>query len=93
MTEFLRLLAFYYLCDSTAAIRPMTAAEVAACMGTYEAVKTYFYKPGEMAPRGTTERGAQNRYAYAGFKAWEAENASLVAEMKAQARAEAALRS
>ncbi|QBF32800.1 hypothetical protein [Thalassococcus sp. S3] len=90
MSEFLRLLAIYYLCDSTAAIRPLTASEVSACMSTYETVKVHFVRPGDLAPPGTPERVAQNRQAYRGFKAWERDNAALVSNMRA--RAEAAVR-
>ena len=90
MSEFLQLLAVYYLCDAAAALRPMTSDEVMGCMNTWEAVKTRFAPTFELAPRGSPERVAQMQAAYLAFLDWEAENADLVAEMQEQARAEVA---
>ena len=85
MTEFLKLLAIYYMCDSTAAVRPLSAEEFMSCQYTYETVKSYFSGLDVGTP---TDIAARNRTAYAGFKAWEAENAALVSEMRATAEAQ-----
>ena len=85
MTEFLKLLAVYYMCDQAAMVRPLTPEEYMGCQRTYETVKSYF--SGLDGPESPTlaQIAARNQNAYAGFKAWEAENAGLVAEMKAEA--------
>ncbi|MEM8579098.1 MAG: hypothetical protein AAGF60_14710 [Pseudomonadota bacterium] len=69
MSEFLRVLALYYACDSAAALRPLTAAEVALCMGHYNAVKAHF-------------AGETNVARYRAFKSWEAANGDIVAQLK-----------
>jgi hypothetical protein len=90
MTHFLNLLALYYLCDSTAALRPMTSAEIASCMATYEAVKAHFVST---PPAPTTPaRSRYNRQAYLAFKSWEVENSGLVARLKDEADTEARAR-
>ncbi len=87
MTEFLKLLAVYYMCDSAAAVRPLTPEEYMNCQRTYEAVKIYFsgLEPAESPT--LAQIAARNRAAYVGFKSWEAENSELVARMKADAKA------
>lgn len=69
MTEFLRVLALYYACDSAAALRPLTPSEWAACMVHYDAVKAQF-------------DGTSNVDRYRAFKAWELENGALVAQLR-----------
>ncbi len=86
MAEFLAILAIYYLCDATAATRQLTSEELNYCMTRYEAVKEHFLPDGARAARGTPEFSAQNREAYQGFKRWEAENADLVASLRAPDR-------
>ena len=86
MADFLTLLAFTYLCNGTAEVRLLAPPEAAACTSAYEGVKRHFYPEFEVAPLGSPERIAQNATAYAGFKAWEADNAALVATMRADAR-------
>ena len=85
MTEFLKLLALYYMCDSAAAVRPLSAEEFMSCQLNYETVKSYFsgFETG-----GPADIAARNRNAYAGFKAWEADNAQLVTQMRAAAQAQ-----
>ena len=85
MTEFLKLLAVYYMCDQAAMIRPLTPEEYMGCQRTYEAVKVYFSGLDDPESPTLAQIAAQKRDAYAGFKAWEAENAGLVAKMKAEA--------
>ena len=88
MGEFLALLSLYYMCDATAAMRPLAGDELAACTEAYETVKVYFIEDWELAPKGSLERFAQNLQGYQGFKAWEAENSDLVAKLKREAEAE-----
>ncbi len=88
MQEFLDLLALYYLCDATALVRPMSGAEISACMDTYDAVKAWF-APFDLAPRGSLERHAQMLQGYAGFQDWQAANDALVADMRGDAMARA----
>lgn len=85
MSEFLAVLAFYYICDSTAALRPMSAEEVMRCTKAYETVKTYFVPDFELAPRGSLARFSQMQAGYKGFKAWETDNPALVADMRSAA--------
>jgi len=85
MPDILALLTFYYLCDGAAAQRGLDSAEVAACMANYEVLKLEFAADSPLAPVGSTERAAQNRRAYARFKAWEAENTMLVARLRQEA--------
>ena len=87
MTDLLGLLAFYYLCDGTAALRGLDSAEVAACMANYEVLKIQFAPDAPLAPLGSEQRAVQNRRAYAQFKTWEAENPSVVARLRREARA------
>lgn len=88
MSEFLDMLALYYLCDATALIRPMSGGEVQDCMAAYDAVKAWF-APFELAPAGTLERHAQMLDGYRGFVAWQEANAGLVGDMRDHAMAEA----
>ncbi|MEL6532741.1 MAG: hypothetical protein AAFQ06_06840 [Pseudomonadota bacterium] len=85
MGEFLTLLLSYYLCDATAATRPMGTAERAACIETYDEVKTYFVPGFELAPEGSLDRFAQMQAGYVAFKAWEEANAETVEELRATA--------
>ncbi len=87
MTEFLKLLAVYYMCDSAAAVRPLSPEEYMGCQRTYEAVKVYFSGLETAETPTLAQIAARNRAAYAGFKSWEAENAELVSRMKADADA------
>lgn len=88
MSEFLQILALYYLCDATAIVRPMSGEEIRACFDIYETVKIYF-APFDLAPIGTLERHAQMTEAYLGFVDWQAANAEIVGEMRGEAMAEA----
>lgn len=83
MSEFLRLLAVYYACDHAAALRPLTAAEVAACMGHYNAVKSHFVT--DLPPPASSEdRSTTSNLAFTRFKRWESENQRLVADLRAR---------
>ncbi len=86
MTEFLKLVALYYICDQAAMIRPLTPEEYMGCQRTYEAVKVYFSGLDGSETQTLAQIAARNRSAYTGFKSWEADNAGLVAELKSDAR-------
>ena len=88
MSEFLEILALYYLCDATALIRPMSGGEVEECLASYDAVKAWF-APFDLAPRGSLERHAQMLEGYQGFLAWQQANPDLVDIMRDEAMAEA----
>lgn len=88
MSDFLELLALYYLCDATALVRPMSGNEIATCSSHYDAVKAWF-APFDLAEVGSLERHAQMLQGYAGFMDWQAANAGLVAQMRLAAMAAA----
>lgn len=79
MTAFFALLSAYYLCDVTAAMRPLAPAAAQACAASYEAVRARFEPDGAAGPDA-------RRVSYMRFKAWEAQNADLVARLRAEAR-------
>ncbi|WP_224825480.1 hypothetical protein [Cognatishimia sp. MH4019] len=85
MSDFLAVLALYYICDSTAALRPMSGEEVLRCTQTYETVKTYFVPSFDLAPRGSLARFEQMQHGYLGFKSWEADNPDIVADLRQKA--------
>jgi hypothetical protein len=82
MTPFIALLSAYYLCDATAAMRPLAPAAAQRCAAKYEAVRTQFEPDGAFGPQA-------RRLSYIRFKAWEAQNADLVDRLRAEARARA----
>lgn len=88
MAEFLALLLAYYTCDAAAPTQEPLGGDRLACVETYEDVKSWF-APLDPAPYGTPEYGAQRIATYQAFQAWEAENADLVAELRAEAQAAA----
>ena len=79
------MLAFHYMCNLVANDRPLTSAEVAACMNNYEKIKVEFIDD-DPAPKGSVERARQNSEAYRAFKSWEAENAEAVRYLKEELR-------
>lgn len=85
MSEFLSVVAIYYLCDAMAAARHLTMQETMHCTRTYDTVRSYFVTEFDLAPRGTPERIAQMREGYTGFKAWENANRDRVDQMRAEA--------
>ena len=80
MTAFLEILAFYYLCDSVSQLRTLDPTEVLRCTAAYEQVKAHF-QPLE-GPGTHGEGRTANAAAYLGFKAWEADNADLVGDLR-----------
>ncbi len=86
MGEFLALLLSYYTCDAAAQTQQPLGGDRLACVDLYEEVKSFF-APLDEAPHGTPEWAAQRIETYVAFSAWEAENADLVAELRAQANA------
>jgi len=87
MTPIKTLLTLYYLCDQAAALRVLSAHEVAMCMENYDRLKLAFIDE-PPARTGTRERAAQNVLGYRGFKAWEAANPDAVATLRQSARAQ-----
>ncbi|MEL7212906.1 MAG: hypothetical protein AAGK92_09610 [Pseudomonadota bacterium] len=85
MSDFLAILALYYICDSTAALRPMSGEEIRRCTDTYETVKTYFVPSFDLAPPGSLARFEQMQKGYLGFKSWEADNPDIVAHLRQEA--------
>ena len=88
MEQFLALLFAYYTCDAAAQTQTPLGGDRLACVETYEEVKGFF-APLDPAPVGTEEYGAQRIATYRAFSAWEAANAEVVAELRAEARAAA----
>lgn len=88
VAEFLALLLAYYTCDAAAQRQEPMGPERMACVATYEEVKSYF-APLTPSPRGTPEYGAERIATYRAFSAWEAANAEVVAELRAEAQAAA----
>ncbi|SDI25037.1 hypothetical protein [Aliiruegeria lutimaris] len=85
MTEFLTVLAFTYLCNSTAELRVVSYDEASDCTFAYEQVKRHFHPEFGIAPAGTRHRQEQNIVAYLAFKQWEKDNAEFVTGMKTEA--------
>lgn len=86
MSEFLAILLAYYTCDAAAQTQAPLGGDRLACVETYEEVKSWF-APLDPAPAGTAAYGAERIETYLAFSAWEAANAELVAELRAQAEA------
>jgi hypothetical protein len=86
MGEFLALLLAYYTCDAAAQAQQPLGGDRLACVETYEQVKAFF-TPLPAAAFGTPEYAAQRIEAYRAFTEWEAENADVVADLRAQAAA------
>lgn len=76
MSEFVAILALYYVCDSAAATNTLSHAEVMECMTHYDAVKSYFAAPDSTASSPQT--------AYLDFKQWERANPRIVAELRSR---------
>ncbi|PWK61004.1 hypothetical protein [Roseicyclus mahoneyensis] len=87
MGDFLALLLAYYTCDAAAQGQQPLSHDRFACVETYEAVKDWF-APLDPSPMGTPEYGAERIATYRAFTAWEAANAELVAQLRAEARGE-----
>ena len=88
LAEFLALLLAYYTCDAAAQTQEPLGPDRLACVATYEEVKSYF-APITPSPRGTPAYGAERIATYRALSAWEAENAEVVAQLRAEAQAAA----
>ena len=86
MAEFLALLLAYYTCDAAAQTQEPLGGDRLACVETYEEVKGWF-APLDPAPVGTSDYAAERIATYRAFQQWEAANAHLVAELRAEAQA------
>lgn len=78
MSELFRVLVLYYACDIAAAERHLTRPEWTVCMGYYAEVKRHF--------AGDVTGPQAHRQGYLGFKAWEAENPGVVADLRARSQ-------
>ena len=78
MTELFRLLTLFYACDVAAETEFPSPAEWARCMGHYHEIKAHF-TPELTGPQAQIE-------GYRRWKAWEADNAALVEQMREKAR-------
>jgi hypothetical protein len=85
--QFLALLLAYYSCDAAAQAQQPLGGDRLACVETYEEVKSWF-APLDPAPPGTPDYAAQRIATYEAFRAWEAANAELVEELRAEAQAD-----
>lgn len=88
MSEFLAVLAVFYMCNASAEVRVLSAGEAVACNGAFEMVKAHFARA---PPPGTSRSSKPNVHdtgAYLAFKRWEIDNAELVEEMQREARFE-----
>lgn len=83
MPELVLLLTVYYKCAALAAEGLLTQTQRFACNETYQQAKRQFLE-GELSEPGSFLTPEQNTQAYLRFKAWEAENADIVAALKAQ---------
>jgi hypothetical protein len=87
MPEFLMILATYYGCHATVALRPLNDEEVYMCTKATASVQVYFLTKVELAmmqvsPDAKAEMG--KTIALKRFKAWEAANPKAVSLLKAK---------
>lgn len=82
MTTLLSLLSAYYLCDAAAMQTLLSPTEAQRCAQVFTAVKAEFATP-DAAGMASPE---ENAIRYLAFKAWEDENAELVASLKQDAQ-------
>lgn len=88
MTPLISLLSLYYTCDAMAELRPLSLDpdQLAQCMAYYEEIKdTFAQSPDD--PNESVSTQAQRVAAYVAFKTWERDNAQIVADLRARARA------
>ncbi len=85
MTDFLTILAFTYLCNSTVELRLVSLDEARDCAAAYEEVKQHFQPGFELASDGVPQQRQKRIAAYLALKQWESENADLVSRLKAEA--------
>ncbi len=83
MDPLLELLRVYYECTALAEAHVLTQTQRFACNETYQQAKRLFLD-GDLAHPGSILTKEQNTQAYLLFKSWEAENASLVAQLRAR---------
>ncbi|MEJ8560307.1 hypothetical protein QTO30_03000 [Yoonia sp. GPGPB17] len=81
MDQLLQLLSVYYECTALAEAHQLTQIERFACNETYQQAKRLFLE-GALARPGSILTKEQNTEAYLLFKAWEVENAALVAALR-----------
>ena len=81
MEDFVALITIYYECSALAEAHVLTQTERFACNETYQQAKRLFLD-GPLAEPGSILTREQNTQAFLLFKAWEADNAALVAQLK-----------
>ncbi len=84
MPELVTLLAVYYACAVDAAQGTLTQTQRFACNETYQQAKRHFAQDEALRQPGSYLPPEENTQAYLRLKAWEVENAELVAALKAR---------
>jgi hypothetical protein len=87
MPEFLAILAAYYGCHATVALRPLSDEETYMCTKATASVQVYFLTKVElamMASSPASKREMGQMIALKRFKAWEAANPKAVSILKAK---------
>ncbi len=84
MPDVITLLSIYYICAAEAALGNLTQDERFACNATYQAAKRTFLSAEERNVVSSRLTPSENVLAYQRFKAWEQENAELVARLKSK---------
>lgn len=87
MPEFLALLAAYYGCHATVALRPLSDEEAYICTKATVSVQVYFLTKVELAMMAASPESKQKMgqmIALKRFKAWEAANPKAVSILKAK---------
>ena len=84
MPEIVAILSVYYICSADAALGQLSQQERFACNATYQSAKRAFLTEDEKSLEGLRLTVEENIRAYRRLKAWEAENAALVRELKSR---------
>ncbi|WP_298292479.1 hypothetical protein [uncultured Litoreibacter sp.] len=82
MPELVTLLTIYYACAADAAVGVLTQPQRFACNETYQQAKRLFADEPHLRHPGSVLTPEQNTVAYLRLRAWEAENASWVREVR-----------
>lgn len=88
-SEFLALVASYFLCSEAAKVQMLEQNEIAECSAIYTEVKLSFVPDVDLAlylQMDVDARVAINGQGYGGYVDWRKENPELVADMEADAR-------
>lgn len=91
-SEFMNLLAAYFLCNATAEVRMLDVHEAQQCLVWQTAIKIELLPhvtPGDYTAMTSAERAAFGREGYRAYLAWKAEHSDLVADLTTTARQQA----